>query len=104
MLNEPVPAYTEGAAIRELVSARWLPRLEQFRPQLVLVSAGFDAHREDDLGSMGLVESDFGWITGQLVALAERHGAPVVGCLEGGYNLSALGRSATAHIRALAGI
>ena len=104
MLNEPVPAYTGGAAIRELVSARWLPRLEQFRPQLVLVSAGFDAHREDDLGSLGLVESDFGWITEQLVALAERHGARIVSCLEGGYNLSALGRSAPAHIRALAGI
>ncbi len=104
MLNEPVPAYTGGAAIRELVSARWLPRLRQFRPQLVLVSAGFDAHREDDIGRMGLVESDFAWITEQLVQLAGEHGAGVVSCLEGGYNLSALGRSATAHIRALAGI
>lgn len=82
MLNEPVPAYT-GAAIRELVSARWLPRLRQFRPQLVLVSAGFDAHREDDIGRMGLVESDFAWITEQLVQLAGEHGAGVVSCLEG---------------------
>ncbi|MDX3907551.1 MAG: histone deacetylase family protein [Pigmentiphaga sp.] len=104
MLNEPVPAYTEGAAIRELVAGKWLPALERFRPQLVLVSAGFDAHREDDLGRMGLVEADFAWITAQLSELARRHGAPVVSCLEGGYNLSALGRSVTAHIRALAGI
>ncbi|WP_124078360.1 histone deacetylase family protein [Pigmentiphaga humi] len=104
MLNQPLPAYTEGAAVRELVTSRWLPRLERFKPQLVLISAGFDAHREDDLGRMGLVEADFAWMTEQLGELAGRHGARMVSCLEGGYNLSALGRSVTAHIRALAGI
>ncbi len=104
MLNEPVAAYTEGSAIRDLVSSKWMPRLDAFRPQLVLVSAGFDAHREDDLGRLGLVEADYAWMTEQLSELARRHGARVVSCLEGGYNLSALGRSVTAHIRALAGI
>ncbi|GAA4331651.1 histone deacetylase family protein [Pigmentiphaga soli] len=104
MLNQPLPAYADGAAVRALVENTWLPRMEAFRPQLVLVSAGFDAHREDDLGQMRLVEADYAWITERLAALAARHGAGIVSCLEGGYNLSALGRSATEHIRALAGI
>lgn len=105
MLNVPVPAYTTGAAVRDIVSDRWLPRLEAHRPELILISAGFDAHREDDLGQMGLVEADYGWITSQLSELAARHAqGRIVSMLEGGYNLSALGRSAVAHIRALAGL
>jgi acetoin utilization deacetylase AcuC-like enzyme len=105
MLNVPVPAYTTGPAIRELVNSQWLPRLEAHRPELILISAGFDAHREDDLGQMGLVEADYAWITAQMVQLAARHGQNrIVSMLEGGYNLSALGRSAVAHIRELAGL
>ena len=105
MLNLPVPAYTTGSAIKALVTEQWLPRLHAHRPELILISAGFDAHREDDLGQMGLVETDYVWITEQIMAVAREYAAGrVVSSLEGGYNLSALGRSVTAHIRALAGI
>src|SRR5262249_49105548 len=105
MVNVPVPAYTKGDEIREIVDQQWLPALEAFRPEMIFVSAGFDAHREDDLGRLGLVEADYEWITRQLVALAERPAkGRIVSCLEGGYNLSALARSAAAHVRALAGI
>lgn len=102
MLNVPVPAYTSGPAVRALVTDQWLPRLEAHRPELILVSAGFDAHREDDMAQMGLVEADYAWITEKLVGVADRHaGGRIVSTLEGGYNLSALGRSVVAHIRAL---
>jgi len=103
MVNLPVPAYTRGPAIRELVETRWLPRLEQFRPEMIFISAGFDAHRDDDLGQLGLVEADYAWITEQVRQVALRHArGRIVSCLEGGYNLDALGRSVAAHLRALA--
>jgi acetoin utilization deacetylase AcuC-like enzyme len=103
MLNVPVPAYTGGPAVRAIVTDTWLPRLEAHRPELILISAGFDAHREDDMGQMGLVEADYVWITDRLVEVADRHcQGRIVSTLEGGYNLSALGRSVVAHIRALA--
>ena len=87
------------------MAAHWLPALEQFRPQMLFVSAGFDAHREDDMASLGLIEADYTWVTERLVEVAERHaGGRIVSVLEGGYALSALGRSATAHIKALAGL
>ena len=105
MVNVPVPAYTKGAAIRELIEANWMPRLEAFRPQMIFISAGFDAHREDDLGQLGLVEADYEWITLRLMGLAERHAqGRIVSCLEGGYNLGALARSVAAHLRVLAGV
>jgi acetoin utilization deacetylase AcuC-like enzyme len=105
MVNVPVPAYTKGDAVRELVTAQWMPRLEAFKPQLILISAGFDAHRDDDLGQMGLVEADYAWITQQLKDLAARHAqGRIVSCLEGGYNLNALARSVEAHVRVLAGL
>jgi acetoin utilization deacetylase AcuC-like enzyme len=82
-----------------------MPRLEGFKPQMFFVSAGFDAHREDDLGQLGLIEADYAWITQRLVDLAERHaGGRIVSCLEGGYALSALARSVAAHLRVLAGV
>jgi acetoin utilization deacetylase AcuC-like enzyme len=105
MLNVPVPAYTKGGEIREIVEQQWLPLLEKFRPQMVFVSAGFDAHRDDDLGRLGLVEADYEWITRRLVDVAKRHAqGRIVSCLEGGYNLDALARSAAAHVRVLAGV
>ena len=80
-----------------------MPALEAHRPQMIFISAGFDSHREDDLGQLGLVEADYTWITEQLLAVADRHAqGRVVSALEGGYNLSALGRSVVAHIKALA--
>ncbi|URI09110.1 histone deacetylase family protein [Aquincola tertiaricarbonis] len=105
MVNLPVPPYTKGMEVRELIEAMWLPRLEEFRPEMVFISAGFDAHREDDLGQMGLVEADYAWITWKIADVAERHAkGRIVSCLEGGYNLSALGRSVAAHLRVLAGV
>jgi acetoin utilization deacetylase AcuC-like enzyme len=105
MVNVPVPAYTKGDEIREIVEHQWLPALEAFRPEMIFISAGFDAHREDDLGRLGLVESDYEWITNRLVALADKHAkGRIVSCLEGGYNLGALARSAAAHVKALAGV
>ncbi|HEY0294318.1 MAG TPA: histone deacetylase family protein, partial [Bordetella sp.] len=102
MLNVPMPAYTAGQAVRALVTERWLPRLEAHRPELILVSAGFDAHREDDMAQMGLVEADYAWMTERIVDVAGRYaGGRIVSTLEGGYSLSALGRSVVAHIRAL---
>jgi acetoin utilization deacetylase AcuC-like enzyme len=102
-VNVPVPAYTKGPAVRELVQEKWLPALHAHRPQMIFISAGFDAHREDDLGQMGLVEDDYAWITRQIMDVARQYAqGRIVSCLEGGYNLSALGRSVVAHVKALA--
>jgi len=104
MINVPVDAYSGGDVIRAIVTDRWLPALRAFKPELILVSAGFDAHREDDMGSLKLVEADYAWITERLVEIAaESAQGRIVSFLEGGYDLSALGRSAVAHVRALGG-
>jgi acetoin utilization deacetylase AcuC-like enzyme len=105
MVNLPIPPYTRGGEVREMIEAHWMPRLEAFRPQMIFISAGFDAHREDDLGQLGLVESDYEWITLRIKDIAERHAkGRIVSCLEGGYNLGALARSVAAHVRVLAGV
>ncbi len=102
-VNVPVPAHSRGDVVRELILARWLPALEKHRPEMIFISAGFDAHREDDLGQMGLVEADYAWITRQVMDVADKFSqGRIVSCLEGGYNLSALGRSVVAHVRTLA--
>jgi acetoin utilization deacetylase AcuC-like enzyme len=103
MVNIPVPAYTKGAQVRELIETHWVPRLEAFKPEMIFISAGFDAHREDDMGQMGLTEQDYAWITHRLRDIAARHAqGRIVSCLEGGYDLSALSRSVEAHVRVLA--
>lgn len=103
MVNVPVPAHSYGDVIRELVTQQWLPALHAFRPQMLFVSAGFDAHREDDMGQLGLVETDYAWLTRQIMQIAREHAqGRIVSCLEGGYNLSALARSVTAHLKVLA--
>ena len=105
MLNVPLPAYSAGAQVREVVAQRWLPRLREFAPQMIFISAGFDAHREDDMAQMGLVESDYAWITRAIRDLADEVcQGRIVSCLEGGYNLSALCRSVVEHVRVLAGL
>ncbi|MGE0332403.1 MAG: histone deacetylase family protein [Ramlibacter sp.] len=105
MLNLPVPAYTRGMDIREMIEASWMPRLDAFKPEMIFISAGFDAHREDDLGQLGMTEADYSWITSRIKDVARRHaGGRIVSCLEGGYNLSALARSVEAHIRELADV
>jgi acetoin utilization deacetylase AcuC-like enzyme len=103
LVNIPVPAGTRGDAVRKLVQQHWLPALNQHKPEMIFISAGFDAHREDDLAAMQLVEADYGWLTEQLVEVANQwSNGRIVSCLEGGYHLSALGRSVVAHLRALA--
>ena len=103
MVNLPVPAYTKGMDVRELIEMAWIPRLEEFKPEMIFISAGFDAHREDDMGQLGLVEQDYAWITQRVKDVAKRHAkGRIVSSLEGGYNLSALARSVEAHIRVLA--
>jgi acetoin utilization deacetylase AcuC-like enzyme len=93
-----------GAAFREAVKAHWLPALERFAPQLIYVSAGFDGHRDDDMGNLGLVEADFAWVTRQIMDVARRHcQGRVISCLEGGYNLDCLARSVVAHVGELVG-
>jgi acetoin utilization deacetylase AcuC-like enzyme len=102
-VNIPVPAYSGGDVVRKLVQEQWLPALHAHRPQMIFISAGFDAHKEDDLGGMALVEADYAWITHQLLDVARQYAnGRIVSCLEGGYNLSALGRSVATHVKALA--
>jgi acetoin utilization deacetylase AcuC-like enzyme len=103
MINIPLAAGSGGAVVKHTVSSEWLPALDEFRPQLIFISAGFDAHREDLLGGMALQEDDYVWITRTLMSVAERHADKrIVSMLEGGYNLNALGRSALAHVKTLA--
>ncbi|MFN3887498.1 MAG: histone deacetylase family protein [Aquabacterium sp.] len=104
MVNVGLPTRSGSDAFRDAVSTHWIPALDAFRPQLIYISAGFDAHREDDMGNLGLVEADYEWVTQQLVAVAKRHcQGRVISCLEGGYVLSPLARSAAAHVKALIG-
>ncbi|MDE1997478.1 MAG: histone deacetylase family protein [Burkholderiales bacterium] len=104
MVNVGLPSRSGSDAFREAVTQTWLPALEAFRPQMIYISAGFDAHREDDMGNLGLVEADYEWVTARVMEVAQRHClGRVVSCLEGGYELSALGRSAAAHVKALIG-
>ena len=105
IVNIPLPAGTSGEAYREAFATRALPALEAQRPEMIFLSAGFDGHREDDMAHFNLLEADYAWITEQVMAVARAHAADrIVSVLEGGYNLNALGRSAVAHIRALAGL
>jgi acetoin utilization deacetylase AcuC-like enzyme len=105
MINVPVPAYTRGTEIRAMIEAMWLPALERFKPEMIFISAGFDAHREDDLGQLGLVEADYEWMTLRVMDVAKRHAqGRIVSCLEGGYHLPALARSVGVHLQALAGL
>jgi acetoin utilization deacetylase AcuC-like enzyme len=102
MVNVPLPAGSGSDAFRAAVREDWLPALEAHRPELIYVSAGFDAHREDPLAGLKLTEADYAWVTRELIGVANRHaGGRIVSTLEGGYSLSALGRSVTEHIREL---
>lgn len=102
IINVPLAAGATGEEFRAAVTEYWLPALEQFKPELLLISAGFDAHYEDDMGGLALREADYSWVTERLKDIAGRHaGGRIVSSLEGGYALQALGRSALAHIRVL---
>jgi acetoin utilization deacetylase AcuC-like enzyme len=105
MVNVPLPAGAGSREFRQAVQQDWIPALEDFAPQLIIFSAGFDAHAEDDMAMLRFGDADYGWVTEQLKAVAERHaGGRMVSMLEGGYALSALGRSAVQHIKVMAGL
>jgi acetoin utilization deacetylase AcuC-like enzyme len=102
VLNCPLPDGAGSKAFRDVMERVVLPRVDGFSPQLLIISAGFDAHRDDPLAGMNLVEDDFAWITERLCDLADRHcKGRVVSSLEGGYDLAALGASAAAHVNVL---
>ena len=105
MLNIPLAAYSAGREFRAAVEQFWLPALEAFRPEMLFVSAGFDAHRDDDMAMLRLVEADYGWVTGKIKDVADRHArGRIVSVLEGGYDLHALGRSVMTHLKVMGGL
>lgn len=102
MINVPLRAGSNGLAFREVVLTDWLPALERFRPEMIFISAGFDAHRDDDMAGLNFDEDDYTWVTRELMQLADKHAkGRVVSALEGGYHLRALAQSAAAHVREL---
>jgi acetoin utilization deacetylase AcuC-like enzyme len=102
IVNRPLPAGTGSKEWRAVVEADILPAIERFAPELVMISAGFDAHRRDPLAMLELTEDDFAWVTRELLALAQRQsGGHVISVLEGGYDLTALANSSLAHLNAL---
>ena len=105
MVNVPLPAGAGSREFREAVREAWVPALNDFSPQLVVFSAGFDAHAEDEMAMLRFSDADYAWVTEQLKAVADKHsGGRMVSMLEGGYALSALGRSAVQHIKVMAGL
>jgi acetoin utilization deacetylase AcuC-like enzyme len=105
MHNVPLAAGAGSKELKKAVLEQWLPALDGFRPELIVFSAGFDAHTEDDMAMLRFTDADYRWVTEQVKALAERHArGRMVSMLEGGYALSALGRSAVQHIKVLAGL
>lgn len=102
IINTPLAAGSDGAALRQVVNQQWLPALARFKPQLLIISAGFDAHQEDSMGGLKWVEEDYVWVTNALKSVAKQHAeGRIVSVLEGGYALDALGRSAVAHVNTL---
>ena len=102
MVNVPLSTGSGGAEFRDAVRTRWLPALDDHEPELILVSAGFDAHRDDPLAGLAFTEDDYAWVTRELTGVAKRHAqGRIVSSLEGGYALGALGRSVVAHVREL---
>jgi acetoin utilization deacetylase AcuC-like enzyme len=102
IINVPLPAGTDGEAFRNAVTQYWLPALERFQPEMLFISAGFDAHWQDDMAQLKLTESDYTWVTQLIKEVADKHAhGRIVSTLEGGYALHALGRSVEAHIKVL---
>jgi acetoin utilization deacetylase AcuC-like enzyme len=102
VINVPLRPGTDGAAFRRIYEDAVLPQLDRFAPELLLISAGFDAHSADPLAQLDLQEADFAWVTGALCDISARHAAGrVVSVLEGGYDLPALGASVAAHVKVL---
>jgi acetoin utilization deacetylase AcuC-like enzyme len=105
MFNVPLASGAGSREFREAVEEVWMPELERFQPQMIFISAGFDAHVEDDMAMLRFTEADYAWVTQKLKDVADRYAeGRIVSLLEGGYALQALGRSAVAHIKALGGL
>ena len=105
LCNVPLAPYSDGQALRTAVTERWLPALRAFAPQLIVVSAGFDAHREDDMSHLMWRDEDYAWVTREIVGVAEQCcEGRIVSTLEGGYHLGALARSVELHVRELLGL
>ena len=103
-VSVPLDAGAGSAAFRAAVTDLWLPALERFRPEMVFVSAGFDAHRDDDMADLNFVDDDFRWISEQIAGVAERFAeGRIVSTLEGGYDLHSLARCVESHLRVLMG-
>jgi acetoin utilization deacetylase AcuC-like enzyme len=101
-MNIPLIAGTGSAGFRALYEREIFPALDEYEPELLMISAGFDAHKKDPLAAIDIDQTDFGWLTTGLVSIADRHcDGKIVSVLEGGYNLEALRSSAEAHLRAL---
>ena len=102
IINVPLAAGSNGKIFRDAVTGHWLPALKKYQPQLILISAGFDAHVEDDMARMALTEADYAWVTQEIKNIADEFSqGRIVSTLEGGYALSALGRSVLAHVKVL---
>ncbi|QFR34293.1 histone deacetylase family protein [Ancylobacter sp. TS-1] len=102
IVNAPLRSGDDGEHFREAFESRILPRLNAFGPELLIISAGFDAHTRDPLANINLLEEDFAWVTRKLMEVADKHcGGKIVSVLEGGYDLEGLARSASAHVKAL---
>ncbi|SCY72868.1 Acetoin utilization deacetylase AcuC [Nitrosospira sp. Nl5] len=102
MINIPLATGSDGEKFRAAASEFWLPSLIKFKPQMLFISAGFDAHRDDDLASLNLQETDFAWVTERMKEIAHQYAQDrIVSALEGGYALPALGRSVAAHLKVL---
>ena len=102
VINSPLKAGDGSEVFRDMVRQHWLPRLAAFRPQMIFLSAGFDAHKDDTLSHLNLTEADFEWLTKKIMLIANRHAnGRIVSVLEGGYNIKSLAASAKAHIACL---
>ena len=102
LINVRLRAGSIGADFRQAIQHEWIPQLERFKPQMLFVSAGFDAHFEDDMAGLNLGERDYAWVTTRIMEIAQTYAENrVVSMLEGGYALNALGRSVVAHVRTL---
>ena len=102
MINIPLPRGVDGTVFRKAVTDHWLPALDQFKPEIIFVSAGFDAHHDDDIAQLQLGDEDYVWITQQIRVIADKYASGrIVSVLEGGYELNALGRCVAEHIQVL---
>ncbi len=104
IINSPLAATDKGPEFRKAITDNWLPALHKFQPEIIFISAGFDAHIEDDMSQVSLTEADYRWVTDELKVIAQHYAqGRIVSVLEGGYALSALGRCVVAHINGLIG-